>query len=151
MLQLYRICRNVYNPQDSTGASKTPGRWHTLGQRVLYFCSSLAICVLELKANSVSFNTIRKEYHYINVIINEDNLMIEEVPASFYSKNWISNRQKTQNYGNEWFKSAGTPILKIRSAVLPADSNYVFNTAHPDFLKLNFPKPEIIPLDPRIK
>lgn len=151
MQQLYRICRNVYNPKDPTGASKTPGRWHTLGQRVLYFCSSLAMCILELKANSISFNTIREEYHYIGVIINEGNLVIEEVPKSFYSKNWTLNRQKTQHYGNEWYKSVRTPILKVRSAVLPNDSNFILNTTHPDFLNLSFPKPMIIPLDPRIK
>jgi len=151
LLQLYRICRHVYKPQDPTGASKIPGRWHSLGSRVLYFCSSLALCILELKANSVSFVTIRKEYHYTDIEINEDNLIIEEVPKSLYTKNWTLNRKKTQDYGNVWYKSNRSPILKVRSAVLPTDFNYVLNTNHPEFLNINFRKPLHIPLDPRIK
>jgi RES domain-containing protein len=149
--QLYRICRNVYKPQDPTGASKTPGRWHTLGNRILYFCSSLALCILEFKANSVSFSTIREEYHYTDIEINEDNLIIEEAPKSLYTKNWIINRKKTQDYGSEWYKSNSSLILKVRSAVLPTDFNYILNTTHPDFINTNFRNPLLIPLDPRIK
>ena len=151
MPQLYRICRNVYKPQDPTGASKTPGRWHTLSNKVLYFCSSLALCILELKANSVSFVTIRKEYHYTDIEITENDLPVEEAPKSLYTKNWIINRKKTQDYGNEWYKNLRSPILKVRSAVLPIDDNYIINTTHPDFTGIKFPKPLIIPLDPRIK
>ena len=150
MPQLYRICRNVYKPQDPTGASKTPGRWHTLGSRILYFCSSLALCILELKANSVSFTTIRKEYHYTEIEINEDNLIIEEVPKSLYTKNWTLDLKKTQDYGNIWYKSNKSLILKVRSAVLPADFNYILNTYNPDFINLKFSKPMLIPLDSRI-
>ncbi len=151
MPQLYRICRNVYKLQDPAGAIKTLGRWHKLGNRVLYFCSSLALSILELKANSVSFNTIRKECHYTVIEIIEDNMMIEEVTKSLYTRNWTQNRKKTQDYGNLWYKSNSSLILKVRSAVLPTDSNYILNTTHPGFISLNFPKPLSIPLDSRIK
>ncbi len=157
MLHLYRICRNIYDPKDYTGASRTPGRWHTIAQSVLYFSSSLALCVLELKANSVSFTAIREEFHYIELAINPDRLSIEEVPESFYSgnpsrreKNWTSDKELTSDFGSEWYRNNNTLILKVRSAVLPTDSNFILNTAHPDFSKLKFPKPLKIPLDPRV-
>ncbi len=128
----------------------TPGRWHNYGQKVLYFCSSLALCVLELKANSVSFSAIRGEYHYINIEIDHAPLLIEEVPNSFYKKEWILNRQLTQRYGNDWFKSGRTNILKVCSAVLPTDSNFILNTTLPEFSELKFSKPMRIPLDIRV-
>ncbi len=149
MLRLYRICRNIYDPGDPTGASRTPGRWHILTQRVLYFSSSLAMCILELKANSVSFSSIRNEYYYIDLEI-PDNFLIEEVPKSFYKKNWSYNRQLTQDYGSEWFKSGKSPVLKVFSSVLPTDFNFILNTIHQDFSKLKFRKPMSIPLDPRV-
>ncbi len=151
MLRLYRICRNIYDLKDPAGATKTPGRWHILNQSVLYFCSSLAMCVLELKANSIPFSTIREKYHYIDIEIKTGSFLIEEVPKSFYSKNWTLDRQLTRNYGNEWYKSNKSPILKVRSAALPTDSNFILNTTHIDFPSLNFNKPMVIPLDPRIK
>ena len=150
MPRLYRICRNVYDPKDPAGASRTLGRWHLLAQRVLYFSSSLALCVLELRANSVSFATIRQEYHYIDIEITPDHFLIEEVPKLFYSKDWTLNQQLTQEYGNEWFRSGRSTILKVRSAVLPTDSNFILNTTHPDFSDINFPVPMDIPLDPRV-
>ncbi len=150
MLKLYRICRKVYDPKDPSGAIKTSGRWHILGQRVLYFCSSLAMCVLELRANSISFAAIRNEYHYVEIEIDVASIIIEEVPKSFYLKNWILERQLTQKYGTEWFKSKESLFLKVNSAVLPTDSNFILNTTHPDFANLHFSKPRVVPLDPRI-
>ena len=150
MLRLYRICRKVYNPLDPTGASLTSGRWHNLNQPVLYFSSSLALCVLELKANSVSFVTIRKEYHYIEAEIDTNRFLFEEVPDSFYVKRWTQNRQLTRDYGSEWFKSKKSLALKVHSAVLPTDSNFILNTMHPDFADLKFSKPLPVPLDSRV-
>jgi RES domain-containing protein len=149
LLRLYRICRNIYDPGDPTGASRTPGRWHILAQRVLYFSSSLAMSILELKANSVSFTSIRNEYHYIDLEI-PDNFLIEEVSKSFYKKNWNSNRQLTQNFGNEWYEKGRSPVLKVYSSVLSTDYNFVLNTTHNDFAKLKFQKPVKIPLDARV-
>ena len=151
MLRLYRICRNVYDPGDPTGASRTSGRWHILGQRVLYFSSSLALCVLELKANSLSFAAIRKEYHYIEAEINTDRVSIEEVRDSFYKKGWTLDRNLTGEYGSGWYRNNRTSILKVRSAVLPTDSNFILNTLHPQFANFRYSKPKPIPLDSRVK
>ena len=150
MLQLYRICRNIYDPKDSTGASRTQGRWHILNQQVLYFSSSLALCVLELRANGVSFETIRNEYHYTMIKIDPDKFLFEKVSKSFYNKNWVLNRQLTQDYGNKWYKNRKSLILKVQSAVLPIESNFILNTTHSDFSKLKFSKPGVIPLDSRV-
>jgi len=150
LLKLYRICRNIYDPKDSTGANIISGRWHTLAQRVLYFSSSLALCILELKANSVSFEAIRKGFHYIKLETDIDSFSIEEVSESFYSGDWAWNKQLTQDFGSEWYKKSRTLILKVRSAVLPTDANFILNAAHTDFSKLKFPKPLEIPLDPRV-
>lgn len=149
MLRIYRICRNIYDPKDTTGSSQTAGRWHNFGQRVIYFSSSLALSVLELRANAVSFTSIRQEFHYTFADINTDS--IEEVHESFYIKNWALNRKLTQQYGDEWFKAGRTSVLKVKSAVLPTDSNFILNINHPYFDKIKFPKPMTIPLDPRIK
>lgn len=150
MIRLYRACRNVYDPKDPTGAIRTPGRWHILGQSVLYFSSSLALCVLEFKANSVSFAAIRNEYHYIDIEINTEHFVIEEPAKLFYSKNWILKRELTQEYGSEWFYRSKSPILKVKSAVLPTDFNFILNTTHPMFSNLKFSTTMDVPLDPRV-
>lgn len=151
MLKLYRICRKIYNPEDPSGAEKIRGRWHKPRQRVLYFSSSLALCILELKANSVSFETIRREFHYTEIEINPDLILLEEVPESFYIKDWSIDWQLTQNFGEKWYRESRSPLLKVLSAALKSDYNFILNSSHPDFSKIKFPKPKVIPLDPRIK
>ncbi len=151
MLKLYRICRNIYEPSDPSGTSQIPGRWHSYGNKVLYFSSSLALCVLELKANSVSFETIKKEFHYIDIEIEPKITSIEEVPDSFYKTNWNLDRQLTQSRGNKWYGTCKFPILKVYSAVLKSEFNFILNTAHTDFNKIKFPSPKVIPLDSRLR
>ncbi len=151
MFTIYRICRNVYNPLDPTGAITTPGRWHLPGQSVLYFSFSLAMCILELKANSVSFQTIREGFHFIKSEIYSDDLKVSEVPESFYTKNWIKEKTLSQKYGNKWFRLKKSPLLKIKSSVLSTDYNFIVNTSHSDFSKLKFSEPQKIPLDVRLK
>jgi RES domain-containing protein len=150
-LRLYRICRNIYDPKDTAGAIRTAGRWHILNQRVLYFCASLAMCILELKANSVSFSVIRETYHYTSIEVDPKTLKVKEVLQSFYKDNWTLNRELTQVYGSEWYNEAKFPFLKVFSAVLPIETNFILNTTHPDFSKIQFPEPMNIPLDPRVK
>ncbi|GAB4299575.1 MAG: RES family NAD+ phosphorylase [Ignavibacteriaceae bacterium] len=151
MFFVYRICKKIYNPADSSGATRIPGRWHNLGQKVLYFSSSLALCVLELRANSVSFSTIRNEFHYTRTEIDSNIFSVFEVPDSFYTKNWTLNNNLTREFGGEWYRKNSTLFLKVRSAVLPTDYNYILNAAHPDFRKIIFPKPLNIPLDTRVQ
>jgi RES domain-containing protein len=151
LLRLYRICRNIYDPKEPAGAIRTAGRWHTLNQGVLYFCTSLAMCILELKANSVSFSAIREAYHYTSIEINPKTLKLKEVLQSFYKDNWTLNRELTQGYGSEWYNEGKFPLLKVFSAVLPVESNYILNTNHPAFSKIQFAEPMNIPLDSRVK
>jgi RES domain-containing protein len=151
LFSIYRICRNIYIPQDPSGASQTTGRWHILSQRVLYFSSSLALCILELRANGVSFASIRREYHFTEIEIALEQSKINEVPESFYTKNWAQKINLSREFGSEWFRSAKSTILKMKSAVLPTDYNFILNTTHQNFSQLIFPEPKKIPLDARVK
>jgi RES domain-containing protein len=37
-----------------------------------------------------------------------------------------------QAIGEEWIKSQRTPILKVPSAIIPVEFNYILNPEHPD-------------------
>ncbi len=147
---LYRICRNVYEPSNPSGASQIPVQWHSYGKRVLYFSSSLALCVLELKAYSLSFEAIRKEYHFTYIEIDPNIVPIDEVPNSFYKTNWNLTLELTRNLGDKWHDNRRFLVLKVLSAVIKSEFNFILNTNHPDFNNIKFPSPRAIPLDPRL-
>jgi RES domain-containing protein len=56
----------------------------------------------------------------------------------------------TQRLGNEWLKAGASVALRVPSAVVPNEFNYLLNPSHPDFKKVRVGKPEALYLDPRI-
>ena len=148
---LYRISGKSYTPQDPTGAAaSSEGRWHLLGQRILYFSSSLSLSVLELKVNGVSFETIRKNQHYLRMDVDETG-RDESIPKSFYSPDWMLDKRDSQRFGADWYTEKRSLFLVVRSAILPVEWNCLVNTLHPDFSGLSFASPLPVPLDPRLK
>jgi RES domain-containing protein len=120
-----------------------------MGQRVLYFSSSLSLCVLELRANAVSFRRIREAYYYyrLDVELSQNG---EMAPESLYSRDWIPNKRSTQGYGGDWYGRKNSLILTVKSAVLPTECNYIVNTTHTGFDSLVFSASLSIPLDSRL-
>jgi RES domain-containing protein len=148
---LYRISHKSYLPQDPRGAAGTSeGRWHLLGQRVLYFSSSLPMCVLELRVNAISFEQIRRHHHYCAVDIDLMRKKPMTAPDSFYAGNWALHKPASQKFGGDWYNRNASLCLEVRSAVLSTEVNYIVNTAHPDFHSLVFQKSRPVPLDSRL-
>ena len=150
MAKLFRICRAAFDLSDPSGSSQYPGRWNSQGQPVLYFSASLALCVLELRANAVEFSTIKNGYHYGEIDIDFDQAPIEDLPKNFYADNWALNKKLTRGYADNWLRNEKAMVLKVNSAVLPTDSNFIINVAHRDFLKVSFSDPLPVPLDARL-
>jgi RES domain-containing protein len=57
----------------------------------------------------------------------------------------------TQSIGDEWIKEGKTPVLKVPSAIVPGDSNFLLNPAHKDFKKIKLLKTLPFQFDSRIK
>jgi RES domain-containing protein len=151
VLTVFRISGKSYPPNDPTGAAlSSEGRWHKKGQRVLYFCNSLATCVLELRADGVSYKTIREQNHFCEAKI-PDGASIEDVPKNFYSDGWRLSKDKAQEFGSKWYSEGRTLILRVKSAVITTELNLVINTNHPEFHGIEFSKPAPTDLDPRLQ
>lgn len=149
MISLYRITRKAHLPQDPSGGYHSEGRWHPLGNPVLYFCTSLPMCLFGLRANKVEFDIIRTGYHFTRCDADPSS-SLEVVPDAFYEKGWTLNRRESQRYGGDWLKSKRTLFLAVKSAPLPTETKYLINPAHPGFSGLRFSPPEGVPLDLRI-
>ena len=150
MTSLFRICDRRYHPEDPTGATRFPGRWHAIGQPVLYFSSSLALAVLELRANGVPFALLREAFHYSQIDVPLNRVDFEAVPPSFFSFDWAHQIDRSRAYGTAWHNELRTQFLKVSSAALSSEMNYVLNAKHAGFAAIRFSKPKPIPLDARL-
>ena len=63
---------------------------------------------------------------------------VAEVDPAKLSRNWRSYPApaKIQAIGDEWAARGEKLVLRVPSAIVPAENNYLLNAAHPDFERL---------------
>jgi len=69
------------------------------------------------------------------ISIPDDDSMITQLKSSELPQNWrtLAAYSSLQEIGAKWYTTQKTVILKVPSAVIPFEYNYVINTEHPDF------------------
>ena len=82
-----------------------------------------------------------------------------ELPAEWIERpgrvpvNWRNypHPRETQAIGSDWAKARRTAGLRVPSAVVPGEFNYLLNPAHPQFAQVKLGAPEPFAFDPRLK
>ena len=147
-MQVYRICLTKWSKQ--LAASGFPGRWNSKGKLVIYTAGNRALACLENIVHrggeglNSSFNIltidIPKDVHISK--LNEDNL-----DPDWYK---YSNYSYCRNIGDEWIENRKSLVLKVPSAIIPSEYNYLINPLHNDFKKVTIAKVEDFKFDPRV-
>lgn len=131
-MELYRICKEEYSK--SLVSSGVANRWNKDGEFVIYASSSRALATLELVVHRSS---IKPDINYKVMILSVPDFdhAVTQVKISDLPIDWQSLRAYStlQTIGSEWYKSNSSLLLKIPSAIIPLEYNYIINTKHPDF------------------
>lgn len=148
-MRVFRIAYKAYT-QDLT-PSKANGRWAAAGKAVVYAAGSVALAVLEnlVRRKGEGFN----DDYNIMVIDLPSSLKVQTITADQLPAGWndILDYSKCQPLGNRWYDEGKYPVLKVPSAIVPREFNYVFNTNHPDFNKVKLVEVTGFIPDPRIE
>jgi len=124
------------------------GRWNHKGYSVVYTSGSLALAVLEQFVHlSKSEASLRFVYMRIDIPNSVRVEIIEDLP-----KNWRDEPppNTTKAIGTDWLKNGRSAALRVPSAIVPPEFNYVLNPAHPDFKKMAINHHEVFTFDPRM-
>jgi len=131
-MEVFKITKEAFSHQ--LIASGRAHRWNHDDQFVVYTGSSRSLSSLEL---IVSENSLLPAFKYkvmvISIADEEDlftHLLQSELPMSWRS---MASYPKLQQIGSEWYLNKKSLILKVSSAVIPKEYNYIINTNHPDF------------------
>lgn len=134
-MEVFRISRS--NFANSLKASGYPNRWNLEGQMVIYAASSRALATLELV---VTRSNIKPDEEYVMMIISLSvpNHLIEELTPDELPRNWnsLSAYSLLQKKGSAWYEKQESLVLKVPSAIIPEEYNYIINTRHRDFLDM---------------
>ena len=146
---VYRITKAMY--ADRLVASGGAARWNSRGQFVIYTAATRALACLENVVHRGSeglSSTFR-----VMVIDIPDTVRFETIDPQTLPEDWIDYQQyKTcQPLGGEWLNSNRSAVLRVPSAIIPNEWNYLLNPAHPDFSSIRLLQTEPFIFDPRIK
>ena len=130
---VYRLSHAKYATNlSSSGAAN---RWNRAFQFVIYSSENISLCALELLAHT---NGIRPagEFKIMEIEIKNPTSTKSKDTAEL-PENWhqLQAYGHTQMIGSDWYESKNSLCLKIPSAIIQSEFNYIINTQHPDFIK----------------
>jgi RES domain-containing protein len=128
-MEVFRISSEKYS--HVLTASGTENRWNKFGEFVIYAGSSRSLATLELVVHKSAIAPTMN-YKVLIIHIPDDTSLIEQIQVSDLSKNWRSKTAypELQTIGSNWYNKQQSLILKVPSAVIPLEFNYIINTKH---------------------
>ena len=148
---IYRIGKTRH-AKDLTGegARLFGGRWNHKLTACLYAAESRALALLEYTVN-VGIEDIPRALSITTLDIPVDS--IREVKISELPGDWSASPApvSAKDFGTTLLQSAAHLVIKIPSAVIPAEFNYLINPAHKDISKVSIVEVKDFVYDLRLK
>jgi len=136
---VYRISNSVYsNDISGTGAKRMGARWNSAGVPVLYTSQFISLSVLEMLVNT-NFKdyAIALDLMYISI---PDQQPVPAIDAANLKQNWKDDFEYTRFMGDEFIRQNKSLLLRVPSAVIQEEFNYLANPLHRDFRKIKIIK-----------
>jgi RES domain-containing protein len=126
-------------------------RWNTAGQYIIYTAASASLACLENVVHRGA-EGLQAPFKLMRLVI-PDQLLIEEVPSALLPADWqqVTSYPQCQEIGSAWYQLRRSAVLKVPSAIITSEANYLLNTSHPDFGQIKLVSTEDFVFDPRIK
>jgi len=148
---VFRLSKSRHSKDLSgKGAEKFGGRWNSKGVAVLYTSDSRALCTAEIAVHTPLGN-LPIDYE-ITLIKIPENTIIPELETSELPPDWksIPHSHSTQEIGDRFVDADQFLVLKVPSAVVQGEFNYLINPAHDDFRSIKIEKTEPFAFDERL-
>ena len=136
-MRVWRLGTAAHPIWDGAGAALHGGRWSPIGAPVIYAASSISLAMLErlVQRNSLA-------HTFIVEAVVPDNLpvmdLMNDPPA-----NWRAlDSPEAVQAGILWLALGSTALLRVPSAIVPREANYVVNPAHQDATRIEVMAPD---------
>ena len=138
-MTVFRITNSAFSHDLSgAGAKLLGGRWNSTGIQVLYTAQHISLAVLEMLVNT-NFKDYSIALDLIYIKLPEQQKIISIEPTRL-KKNWQADHDYTRYIGDALLKEKESLLVKVPSAVVQEEYNYLANPLHPDFKKIRITK-----------
>ncbi len=145
---LWRFTR--HESLDGRGGLLVSGRWHSRGQENLYCEPNPATALLEVLVHAgVSQPSAIGDFKFLKIEV-PDQLADDRIADTLLPTDWSSRQDLTRSLGDQWLRTAATPLLWVRSALVPETFNALVNPNHPDSARVVLLEVIAFPVDQRL-
>jgi RES domain-containing protein len=150
LITAWRICKQKYSATafDGYGASRNGGRWNSSGVSVVYTSAVASLAFLEMLVHA---DATIASLSYVLIPIEFDDQLVTEVDQAGLPADWRDKQSVTRQIGDDWVRASRSAVLKVPSAILTVDQNYIINPAHPDMRRLQIGASQPLIVDGRFR
>jgi RES domain-containing protein len=146
---VYRISNKLYSDDLSGQGAKLNGaRWNSKGIPMLYTGERISLSLLEMLVHA-HFKDFSIELDLVYIQVPES-LSHREITLPKLKTNWINDEEYTRFMGDAFIKSRKYLFMKVPSAVVTEESNYLVNPLHDEFKKVKITKTKAFRPDKRL-
>lgn len=146
---LYRIVRSAYSDLSGNGARLYGGRWNSEGRAVVYFASSRSLAVLEALAHLSPTNM---PDDFCMMIVEAPDNASAALDIKTLPEHWQEYPEQNilKQIGNRFLADKQQLLLKVPSAIVKEEYNYLLNPLHPDAGKVKVKSKQPFSFDARL-
>jgi RES domain-containing protein len=146
------MCKTKYlgTALSGFGAKEYGGRWNSVGVGLVYLAGSVALAALEVMVHVPNQSLLRDAYSVLPLEFSEDLSVV--LDTALLPQNWNSYPapEFLKQIGDEWIKHGDTPLLRVPSAVIPSEFNYLYNPNHEKAQQIRILEPQNHLFDSRL-
>jgi RES domain-containing protein len=117
------------------GARLYGGRWNSPGIAMVYTAGSVSLATLELLVHLDNTSVLPS---FSICPVDFDDSLVELLDPATLPPDWNQSPPPTslRTIGDDWISRGSSVALRVPSAVIENENNYLINPAHTDFKKL---------------
>ena len=151
MIEAWRIVKQKHQAEafSGEGARLFGGRWTSRGRPAVYTSATIALATLEMLVHLETAMPL-KAYALFPVSIPGE--LVARVDPADLPDGWQAYPAPAglQHLGDAWLDAAATPVLRVPSAIVPTEYNYLLNPLHTGFERIAIGPPRALQMDPRL-
>jgi RES domain-containing protein len=146
---VHRICNSNYKDDISgNGAMLFGARWNSKGIPMLYTTEHISLAALEMLVH-INFAEVPGSFHVLSIFV-PDNANIAALEYNKLKATWTTDFGYSAYIGDEFIKSKESLCLKVPSAVVNEENNFLINPMHKDFKKIRITEARKFEFDNRL-
>jgi len=149
VIRAWRIVESKFTATafDGEGARIFGGRWSSSGTQIVYVAGTASLAVLEMLAHLRRAETLPA---YSLIACEFDDALVDDVAKLPDDWRRYPAPPELQAIGDTWIKKQSSAVLRVPSAIVEMEKNYLLNPGHRDFRRIKIQTPEPFSLDLRL-